>query len=103
MPTPPYLQSPHAGYVALASCAPNALNSDQARSVLYFLTDQSMEITQPAPEGVPARVISWVRSARALDTFVTREGRLHIRGATYIRLHRVLRELRYCYGATAAR
>jgi hypothetical protein len=76
MSTPLYLQSLHADCAVLASLAPNARNSDQARSVLYFLTDQSMEITQPAPEGVPARVIGWVRSARALDTFVMREGRL---------------------------
>jgi hypothetical protein len=76
MPTPPYLQLLHADYAALESRAPNALNPDQARSMLYFLTDQSMEMRQPAPDSAPARLISWVRSVRALDTFVIREGRL---------------------------
>ncbi|MDQ1580155.1 MAG: hypothetical protein QOD05_930 [Microbacteriaceae bacterium] len=65
----------HADYHRLATRNPESLTEDEARSILYFRTEQSIE-AGTSSDDIQSRVLRWVTSVRAVDDFLATHGRL---------------------------
>ena len=75
MPIPEYLHALIAEYQQMSARDPGSLTEDEARSILYFRTEFSVEGTTPGE--IPRRVLRWVASAIAVDNVIAAsEGRL---------------------------
>jgi hypothetical protein len=76
MSIPDDVHAVNADYHRLAARDAELLTEDEARSILYFRTDQSLAAGRTPSNGVPSRVFRWVTSVRAVDEFIATHGRL---------------------------
>jgi hypothetical protein len=75
MSIPDDVHAVNADYHRLATRDPELLAEDEARSILYFRTEQSIEAGKSLND-IPSRVLRWVTSVRAVDEFIATHGRL---------------------------
>lgn len=98
---PKYLHALNDDYQQLTTRDPGSLTEDEARSIRYFRTEQSIAAGGTPSTATSSRVLGWVTSVRAVDDFIAAVGRLprennRVRRAEVSAVERVLVEwLRY--------